>query len=206
MCEKINAFIINRNLHTTTKNTIDFLLKEKRVNIFILDHESTYEPCLNYYKNCGIEIIKLKNFGPYSPWSRETKKLHNGNPFIVTDPDCNYEGVPENWLDKMIYVIENSSYFKVGFSIEINNLPETNKKKEIIDWEKKYWEMYDEKFDGYIGLTDTTFCLYRKNSIFAYNSLRLNRPYTIKHVPWYLTELNKEWSYYKASSKFGHWR
>lgn len=202
---RINAFIVNRNLYTTTKNTVDFLLKDERIKVFILDQGSTYEPCLNYYKNCEAEVVYLKNIGPYSPWSKEISKLYNEEPFIVTDPDCDYENIPKDWLDKMIYTLDNSKYFKVGFSIEVNDIPKTNKGKKIIDWEKKYWEWYDEKFDGYVGLTDTTFCLYRQKSVFAYNSIRLNRPYTIKHIPWYLNELNEEWSYYKNNCKFGHW-
>lgn len=201
---QINAFIINRNLHTTTKNTVDFLLKDKRIKVFILDQESTYEPCINYYKNCGAEVIYLKNLGPYSLWSKASYLINN-YPFIVTDPDCGYENIPEDWLDKMLHILEKSQHFKVGFSIEINDLNENKRKKEIIDWEKKYWQKYDEKFDGYVGLTDTTFCLYREKSIFAYNSIRLNRPYTIKHIPWYLEELNEEWKFYKENSKFGHW-
>ena len=48
----IKAIIINRNLLTTLKNTIEFLRKEKRVNeIHVLDQQSTYGPLLDYYKS-----------------------------------------------------------------------------------------------------------------------------------------------------------
>ena len=38
----INAIIINRNLLTTLKHTVDFLEKEERINnIYIIDNDST---------------------------------------------------------------------------------------------------------------------------------------------------------------------
>ena len=47
---KIKALLINRNLLTTLKNTLEFLRKEPRVEIHILDQESTYPPLLEFYK------------------------------------------------------------------------------------------------------------------------------------------------------------
>ena len=56
----INVFLINRNLLTTTKNTLEFLRKEKRVKVYILDQQSNYSPLLDYYKTIKEQIFYNK--------------------------------------------------------------------------------------------------------------------------------------------------
>jgi hypothetical protein len=201
---KIKAFIVNRNLVTTLINTVDFLLKEPRVEVVIFDQNSNYPPLIEYYKNCGVRVINSpSNNGPHSVWGL---REFNNQPFIVTDSDCDYQTVPDNWLDKMLFTLNNSEHFKVGFSLEIDNLPSFEIANQAIIHESKYWKDKDEF--GWVSDVDTTFALYRPNSPFSYKALRLDKPYTIKHTPWYLTceNLNDEWIYYlKNSSGVSTW-
>lgn len=201
---KIKAFIVNRNLLTTLKDTVDFLLKEPRVEVIIFDQNSTYQPLLEYYKNCGVRVIKSdSNNGPHSTWGL---REFNNKPFILTDSDCDYKDVPEDWLDKMINVLDNSTHFKVGFSLDIDNLPNFEIANQAIIHESKYWKEKDEY--GWIADVDTTFALYRPHSGFSYKALRLDKPYCIKHVPWHLTceNLTDEWVYYlKNASGVSTW-
>lgn len=195
--EKVRAFIVNRNLVTTLKNTIEFLQKEPRVEIIVYDQSSTYPPLLEYYKNSGVTVVYSKvNGGPSSVWGSELHNYFNKNHFIVTDSDCLYDDIPNDWLDRMLNVLNTTSTFKVGFSLQIDDLPDTEIGNEAKNWEKKYWA--DKEEFGWKAYIDTTFALYRPNSGFKYDALRLDKPYCIKHAPWYLTKDNitEEWLYY----------
>ena len=58
--------------------------------------------------------------------------------------------------------------------------------------------MEKENSYGWDADIDTTFALYKPNSAFSYKGLRLDRPYTIQHAPWYLDVccISEEWQYY----------
>lgn len=196
MSEKIKAFIVNRNLLTTLISTVEFLLKEPRVEIIIFDQQSTYPPLLEYYNNCGVRVIyNNTNGGPYSTWGLRSE--FNNNYFILADSDCEYSGVPDDWLDKMIRTLKNTSAFKVGFSLSLDDLPENNISQDVKNREAVYWTERNEHGD-WVADIDTTFALYRPHSGFSYRAVRLDKPYTIKHTLWYLTKDNiaDEWRYY----------
>lgn len=195
--EKVKAFIVNRNLLTTLVNTIEFLQKEPRVEVVVFDQESTYPPLLDYYKSNGLTVVYSdENIGPSSVWGEQLRPYFNNEHFIVADSDCLYDEVPSDWLDRMLEALEKTSAFKVGFSLEINDLPNTDIANGARVWESKYWT--DRIEYGWNAYVDTTFALYRPNSGFSYNAIRLDRPYCIKHAPWYLTadNLSEEWLYY----------
>jgi hypothetical protein len=197
--KKINAFIINRNLVSTLKSTIDFLKQDNRIQIIVLDQNSDYPELLEYYKHIQDEVIIYKynfNEGPHSVWDQRVCYLHNDNPFILAYSDCTYDNVPDNWLDIMLNILNTTNYFKVGFSLSLDDLPKTEMLDRILATETQYWKNKCDR--GWIAHIDTTFALYRSHSGFSYDGLRLDKPYTIKHIPWYLTKNNvtKEWLYY----------
>lgn len=197
MSAKIKAFIVNRNLVTTLQKTVDFLLKENRVEVVIFDQDSTYPPLLEYYKTCGVKIVYAGvNGGPHSTWGPKLAPEFNNEYFILADSDCSYEGVPDDWLDKMINVLKLTNHFKVGFSLRLNDLPDTPLGRMARTAEARYW--IDKNEYGWVADIDTTFALYRPHSPFSYRALRLDDPYCIKHHMWYLTkeELPDEWRYY----------
>ena len=190
----IKAIIVNRNLLTTLQNTIEFLKKEDRVSeIHVLDNQSTYPPLLDYYKKAPVKVHYLKdNHGPQHVWDGKFKDIRDADYYIVADPDCTYDNVPDDWLDVML----QARVDKVGFSLEINDLPDTKIGKAAKDHESKYW--IQEHPCGWESHIDTTFALYSKGMRFTYDAIRLDRPYTIKHEPWYITKENitPEWRYY----------
>ena len=53
----MKAIIVNRNLLSTLKETVEFLSKESRIDVIIYDQQSTYPPLLEYYKTCPAEIV-----------------------------------------------------------------------------------------------------------------------------------------------------
>ena len=192
---KIKVLLINRNLLTTLQHTLNFLRKEPRVEIHILDQESTYPSLLQFYKTISEKVHYSKNEGPYSAWHYRYNQLRKDY-FIVADTDCTYDNVPDDWLDVMLHTINQTNSPKVGFSLEIEDLPDTDIGKQAYKHESKYWE---NKIDlGWDAHVDTTFALYRANMAFSYDAIRLNKPYCIKHEPWYLDKscIPEEWRYY----------
>lgn len=194
----IKAIIINRNLLSTLKNTVEFLRKEKRISeIHILDQDSSYVPLLEWYKTIPETVHYSKNNnGPYVAWSSQFNHLRDDY-FIVTDPDCEFDEVPSDWLDKMLSALsKHSDIPKIGFSLKISDLPDSEIGLAAFKHEFKYWEK--AKIDVWDADVDTTFALYRPNQGFTYNAARLDSPYSIKHIPWYLdvNDLPEEWKYY----------
>lgn len=201
MLQKIKAIIVNRNLVTTLKNTVDFLSKDSRVEVIIFDQQSTYPPLLEYYKTQNV-LYNNSNGGPYSAWGIAELNRHH---YIVTDADCTYDDVPDDWLDKMLYCLDNSGHNKVGFSLKIDDLPDNVIANQAKQHESKFWTNSCQF--GWVGEIDTTFALYRAGTAFQYQAVRLFEPYTIKHVPWYIeNDMNEEWEYYlKHSSGISVW-
>ncbi len=194
---KIKAFIINRNLLTTVKTTVEFLKKDERIEVWILDNGSTYPPLLEWYKTnpCNIHYFK-RNAGAYCYWDGRENSFKNENFYIVTDGDCLYEDIPNDWLDRMLTVLNGSNVNKVGFSLDIFDLPDNKLKKDVLNYETQNWQNWDGW--GWQSKIDTTFALYRPNSKFKYEATRLDKPYCIKHTPWYMDKisLSDEWKYY----------
>ena len=200
---RIKAFIINRNLLTTLKGTVDFLLKEPRVEVVIFDQQSTYPPLLQYYKTCGVKVVyNGSNDGPHSVWGKTLRPEFNNNHYIVADSDCDYTGVPDDWLDRMLAGFELPSLNKIGFSLRLDDLPVNTITEQVHNWEHQFWQK--KVHTGWLADIDTTFALYRVHTEFTYNAIRLDTPYTIRHIPWYLEEIDMEWFYYldNASNVF----
>jgi len=191
MSNKIKAVVVNRNLLTTLKNTIEFLSKEPRVEVIIYDQQSTYPPLLEYYKTQNV-LYNTENGGPYSVWGIPNI---NKDYYIIADSDCTYDGVPEDWLDKMLDSLNVINSDKVGFSLRLDDLPDNELTRQVKDHESRYW--INKCQSGWVADVDTTFALYRSGSMFSYNAVRLPEPYTIRHIPWYLDEtMSDEWKYY----------
>jgi hypothetical protein len=203
----VKAIIVNRNLLSTLKSTIEFLRKEDRVKeIHILDQSSTYPLLLEWYKTIPEIVHYLEtNNGPQVAWDVKYKHLRN-EMFIIADPDCTYDNVPSDWLDVMMNKLQNNNISKVGFSLRIDDLPNTEIGNAARIHESKYWK--NKIGDCWDAHVDTTFSLHKPNTPFTYDALRLDEPYTIKHVPWYITSENitEEWRYYlKHASSVSTW-
>ena len=109
----------------------------------------------------------------------------------MTDCDVIPDGCPSDWLPTLYNkLIQYPDLTKVGFSLRIDDIPDTNQRKaEIIDWEEQFWKSrLDEQ--TYSAHIDTTFAIYRPG-IPPYSrkwwvSGRMAPPYIAKHLGWYI--------------------
>ena len=111
---------------------VDKLSSFDNLSLYILDNNSTYEPLLKWYHsldNTQIQVIKLgRNSGHMTPWSthliHRLAREYRSPYYIVSDPDLDITLIPEDTIDLMIDVLTHREIFKVGLSIEIEDLPE----------------------------------------------------------------------------------
>ena len=174
-------------------------------SIVILDNGSTYRPLLDFYNELdapNIQIIRLKNSNGWMrilPMSSIFKKFEK---YVVTDADLiPYKDTPVDILEKMSNMLDKYPKVNhVGPSLEIEDIPlHYPLRNDVLEWESKFWieRNCPESFKAGV---DTTMGMYRKSSLVTRMSpaLRLDRPYRLKHVDWYLDpeDISEEHQYY----------
>lgn len=192
----MKALIINYNRLSLPSTLANWCYENGLEPIFI-DNNSDYQPLLEYYAHlCSYKIVRLKkNFGHTVVWHPEFRetldKLVGNERYIVTDPDLDCRLIPSDFLDVLNVGLDiYKKYDKCGFSLEINDLPDSKEGAFIRLHEVRYWTkpLGKKYFDSPI---DTTFALYREGvREYNHNGIRTNRPYTAKHISWYYTSVN----------------
>ena len=192
---KVKAFVIMYNRLTIPKKLIENLA-DTGCEPILLDNCSTYQPLLDWYKNCPFKVHTFKErHGERVFWDSGLFKEYNDEYYIVTDHDLDISNVPSDYAEMLINGLNNKKITKCGLSLDIYDLPPTEYSKAVIGFETQYWNEKDY-LGNYIAGVDTTFAMYdRKRQIegwdhgdnFYYGS-RLPMPYTAKHMPWYLKE------------------
>lgn len=186
------ALIINYNRLTLLINTVDWCASHSLTPV-IIDNSSNYIPLLDYYNHTPYQVLRLsKNWGHRVLWDYPVlQKLGIKERFIYTDPDLDFTGVPDDFLEVMNQGLDKyPEYSKCGFSLEINDLPDDEEGKYITAIEVDYWRRPLD--DLYIDAdTDTTFALYRfPIGEYGHSAIRINRPYTVHHIPWYYRDFS----------------
>lgn len=217
--KSIPIIIISFNQLLYLKQLIDFLKNNNHDNIIILDNNSTYPPLLNYFTEIesSVKIYRLtQNYGHLAFWkNKEIFKKYSKGYHIITDPDIlPVKECPNDFVSYFKRKLdENYQITKVGFSLKIDDLEESNlNKNKIINWESKFYVTKDKEGD-FLADIDTTFAIYRpyykyKHSNF-YDAIRVKFPYQALHGGWYIdhNNLTEEQEYYfkhcNTSSSWG---
>jgi hypothetical protein len=193
----MKVLIINYNRLLLPVALADWVYKRGCEPIFI-DNNSSYLPLMEYYHHCPYMVMHMnRNYGKGVVWNPDTtifQRLGITGNYIVTDPDLDLSGIPDNFLE----VLEEGlarypAVNKCGFSLEINDITDQNKYFQgltIQEWEHQFWINPLDK-DYFRASIDTTFALYNTNK-FSLDALRTNRPYTARHVPWYYDQFKSE--------------
>ena len=209
--KSIPIIIISFNQLFYLKQLIDFLKINNYTNLIIIDNNSTYKPLLDYFETIesSVTLFRLKeNLGHLVFWkNKEIYNKYSKGYYVVTDPDIvPLEECPKDFLLYFKSILEhNHRLTKVGFSLKLDDIPETNpKKNKILDWESKFWSIQN-KDGNYPTAIDTTFALYKPNYLYDkhnfYAAIRTKAPYQARHGGWYLDaeNLTKEQKYYFAN-------
>jgi hypothetical protein len=186
------VLIINFNRVQLPARLADWVAARGCEPIFI-DNNSDYPPLLQYYADTPFRVMRMNNnYGHTVVWDLHiAQALKITGRYIVTDPDLDLAGVPDDFLKVMGAGLDKyPQYDKCGLSLEVNDLPDTPEGIQVrTQFEAKMWtKPLDEQY--FEAPTDTTFAMYREGVYhYGHNAIRTNRPYTCKHVPWYYKDL-----------------
>jgi hypothetical protein len=210
----IPIVINNFNRLGYLKSLISRLEKDGYSQIFILDNASSYPPLLEYYeRECRHEVLRLsENLGHLALWKSAYWPRFRNRFYVYTDPDVvPAEDCPPDFMQVFLNALKGNMLLdKVGFSLRIDNLPDSYaRKSEVLDHERQFWSRINKAgfFDAPL---DTTFALYRPGCKGGaeLRSWRSRPPYQALHLPWYedTAKLNEEQAYYYAHTRSTvHW-
>ena len=215
--KQIPIFLISYNRLSYIKRIVSYLEKKGYTNIHIIDNRSSYPPLLQYFETSPHTIHYMdKNYGHNVLFEApEFKEIIDNEYFVLSDPDVlPIEECPDDFVEFFYKILQTyKKVSKVGFSLKIDDLPDTyNLKDTVIKWEQNF---YKKPIKGsnpklYKALIDTTFALYRplKYVKTQKNNIRVGYPYEARHLPWYQdsSKLDEETIYYnKSDLGSGNW-
>ncbi|MBP3545128.1 MAG: glycosyltransferase family 2 protein [Alphaproteobacteria bacterium] len=199
----VPVFVISFNRLSYVKQMVEFLEKYGFKNIHIVDNQSSYEPLLEYLRHSSHHVHFMdKNYGHRVVWeSGFFDNIISKEPYIVTDPDIQpNENLPHDFYHILYQTLISHPYItKVGFALDIFNLPDNEQSMQVKKWESKFWEdKLSDDSDKYWADIDTTFGLYRpgKNLWRFYDAIRIGGNFTARHLPWHEQEESAEKKFY----------
>ncbi len=175
--------------------------------IIIVDNGSSNRQLLQWYKDCKYKVVFLDNLGHTAPWDCGLTSSIETDLYVVTDPDLDLSGVPENALIHMANILyKNPALGKVGLLLETNGIPPASPYFDHVNNYEKSILSSGTVDNLYINApVDTTFAIYDRRILNKYQicGVRTLAPYMAKHIPWHVIEPEGEFKYYldNASSK-----
>lgn len=221
----IPIVILNHNRLSTTEKLCDQLTLIGYDNIYILDSGSTYEPLLQWYKECPYNVIMADNIGHAGLWTQGYIKQFQQYPFIaISDSDIELNmNTPKGFIEQMVVVAKDYYVDKVGLAIKYEDITNPVYREIVTPIEARYWKSRIPDLTGavsgnerelYHALVDTTFCIVKPTAPYHWNGIRIAGEYTCRHVPWYdqFDNLTEEQQYYyniadpKYASSVNHYK
>lgn len=207
--KSIPIIIVSYNQLFYLKKLIKYLLINEYSNIVVIDNNSDYEPLLKYFDELKNEVVihrLSKNYGHRVFWEQKNIfNKYNKGYYVLTDPDIvPLNSCPNDFVLKFKQILDkNWKLSKVGFSLKIDDIPDTNPNKiKILEWENRFWKN-KTKNGNYQSSIDTTLALYPPKNIWSfrenfYYAIRTNTPYTAMHGGWYMDvdNLTEEQKFY----------
>jgi SAM-dependent methyltransferase len=200
------------------KNLVNWLTNNGYRNLIVLDNASSYIPLIEYYSYAQrhnlFQLIRLNgNYGHLAIWEANIiSALNIHTEYVYTDSDVIPDSVcPSDlvqYLQNILYC--NDEITKVGLSLRVDDIPDTNKHKKIILlWEKQLWKHPLARGLMLAGI-DTTFALYRPQGQhdLGNNNVRTTWPYLGRHDGWYIDfdNFTEEQVYYNnIRAKSSNW-
>jgi hypothetical protein len=204
-------FINNYNRLETLRAQLDWLRKvNDPASFIIVDNGSDYLPLLAFYDSLDLPNVQVVRLG-YNSWRKgvaHLSKLLNGfEKFVLTDPDLlPYTSTPNDVVSHLSALLDRYPAFNhIGLSLEINDLPDNALRETVQRHEGQFWppttDLLNEEV--YVAAVDTTFAMYRRSSDVEAlaPALRTARPYTLRHVDWYIqpSNVSEEYLHYLQS-------
>lgn len=189
--------------------------EKARLEVVLIDNASTYPPLLEWYKTCPYKVhFREKNELAWVFFTSELYELYKDDRyFVISDSDMDISRVPEDWLSVLLGGLCSSvnPIWKCALSYETSDLPKNEMTDLAIGANSGQFSKINHA--GYFECaTDLGIAVYDRSRRGAkpnsetnwYASVRAPRPYTARHLDWYLTEetLREEDRYYFEQAKY----
>ena len=204
----MKAFVIMFNRLEWPKAMCEYLTKAG-CEVILMDNGSTYGPLKEWYKDCPYKIHFLTTeFYNRGLWQSGILKEYDDKQYILTDPDLDLSSVPLDFVSVLQQGLANNpDVMKSGLSLRIDDLPDNDYTREVVSWEKKWWEKPKDKDGFFMADVDTTLALYDSERVERFYKdgfflgVRSPEPYVARHLPWYSTQenLSEDEKYYLKS-------
>ena len=212
--DSIPVFIISYDRLTYLDRTVKSLERCGISNIHIIDNASTYPPLLKYYEETPYDVIYVgENLGSRVFTKSEIFDKYRNDFYIITDSDIELvDECPADVIRKLFDVLEKYPFVrKVGVSLKIDDLPDTELSDEIKNWESQFYKAPIKGAGAYYASVDTTFGLWLPDDLAEgipfLRAIRTAWPYQARHLPWYKgqDEADEEDIYYSEHRSNGWW-
>lgn len=209
----MKAFVINFNRLTWTKKLCEDLTNVG-CEVIIVDNGSTYQPLLDWYFSKDFPYTRYilpHFFGHRSLWQAGIIDFYKDEYYLVTDHDLDISQVPKDFIEVLTKEVRVNGKIKAGLSLKLDDLPQNDYTKEVIEWESKWWSsktntgFYDSDIDTTLAVYDRarTEEVSREVDNGFFSATRSPEPYTARHLPWYNIKdtLTEEEIYYMNNTR-----
>lgn len=195
----IPVYITVRDFGSAAAAMVERLLAVPGCRPIVVDNASTWEPWLAWMDAAPCQVIRnATNRGPRAALEQAlNRRWEDDCPYYaISDGDLDLSRVPDDLIAVLRAGLDACpDVGKVGLSIESDDLPLSYPFRDLaLRNERQYWTRPRAAAGRiyYEALVDTTFCLLRSGEDYtAYGpALRAGRPYTARHLPWYVTPEN----------------
>lgn len=182
------CLVITRDRVSYTRLCIASLEQHPDLDIHLVDHGSTWGPMLDYLDGSPHPVWRRGDHPPRSLWEWDRLgDLVRDQRYVVTDPDVVLD-CPTDWLERLNAELDCGGMVKVGLGLRIDDLPKTRTAHKVRAWEIPFW-MSRRPSGAWNAPVDTTLALYppltAQPGFHLVPAARLDKPYLIRHLPWY---------------------
>lgn len=212
---KTPCIVITRDRVSYTRLCIASLERfADRLDIFIVDHGSTWPTMIEYLDSSPHPVWRLETRSPHALWTwGQLGSIVGGNPYLVTDPDVVFDDdCPDDWLELLnVELHEMHDAVKIGLGLRIDDLQGAPLHEKVYAWESMFWVRRTWSKRAWAAPVDTTLALYRNLELMPGFKItpaaRLDAPYLLRHLPWYGELDEDEAEYYRTRIVPGssHW-
>jgi len=205
----LKAFIIVFNRLTWPKKLAEHL-SALGCEVILIDNHSTYMPLIEWYMYCPFKVHRMeKNYLSNVLWTANIIDEYPDQYYIVTDCDLDISQVPSDFIGVLMNELNDRDVYKAGLSLEIDDLPDNEMTRAVIAHEERFWRTPTTKNGFHLSDVATTLALYDRTKFTGMflNAIRAPRPYTARHLPWYLTKetLTDEEKYFVETTQWTGW-
>lgn len=198
---EVTVIINNRDLLAWPRAMLERIRRFQGLKeVIFVDNGSTNRELLAWYKSIPEQVLFLDNLGHTAPWQAGLPARISTDLYVVTDPDLDLDGLPDDCLLQLAAALErHPEAGKIGLSLRTEGVPARSPYAAHVAATAARLAQAPRTGDGLIGFpVDTTFAIHDRRQLSDYRicGLRMPEPYAVRHIPWHVVEPEGEFLAY----------